>query len=720
TRRSNQRGHVAKKKAQESYPLERVRNIGIVAHVDAGKTTTTEQINYYTGAMHRIGTVDDGNTVTDYMAQEQERGITIVSANVTVHWTPATGVQHRINLIDTPGHIDFTAEVERALRVLDGAVGVFCGVAGVQAQSSTVWRQAGTYGVPRIAYVNKLDRTGANFYDVLTDLKERLEMLPIPVQIPIGEEKDFNGIVDLITQRAWTWDDGDPPPPPVEGDVPEEVQDEVALYREQMIERIAELDDEVATAFLEERELTPELLRAGLRRITIACKGYPVLCGSSFKHKGVQPLLDAVCHYLPAPTDRPPIEGRAPKGKGKRRKDDDQDAWEPASRAPSLDEPFCALAFKTVSSKTNDLTYLRIYSGTADRSCQLLNPRTGKKERLGGGIYRLTANRKEPLDEASVGDMVGVVGLRYTRTGDTLCDAQSPILLETIGFPFPVVSRAVEPKSTKDKDDLRLALERLSKDDPTLTVSFPEDNDSGQTVISGMGELHLEVVTRRLQDDWKVEAKVGKPRVSYKQTVAGPGKGSFVYDREQGDKRVFAGIDLEVTPTPKAGKLSVVFACPADLVPADYQLAIEDALRAKASGVGDWGDPLIDVQIKVVGGKYEPELSNEAAFCAAASFALEKALEDAGLISLEPVMTLTVETPEDMLGNVQQDLQMRRAQILSMSPVKDRLRVVAAVPMAETFGYSSDIRSRTGGQADFTLEPREYEVVPEGKRPKLF
>ena len=713
---------MAKKKAQASYPLERVRNIGIVAHVDAGKTTTTEQINYYTGAMHRIGSVDEGNTVTDWNEQEQERGITIFSANVTVHWTPTGGDEHRINIIDTPGHIDFTAEVERALRVLDGAVGVFCGVAGVQAQSSTVWRQADTYGVPRIAYVNKLDRTGANFYDVLTDLKDQLDMMPIPVQVPIGEEKGFRGVVDLVTQRAWMWDEGDPPPPPVEGDVPQGVADEVQLYREQMIERLAELDEEVGDAFLEERELTPELLRAGLRRVTLACKGYPVLCGSSFKHKGVQPLLDAICHYLPSPPDRPPIEGRAPKGKGKgkRRKDEDQDAWEPADRAPSIDEPFCALAFKTVSSKTNELTYLRIYSGSADRSNQLLNPRTGKKERLGGGIYRLTANRKEAIDQASVGDMVGVVGLRYTRTGDTLCDAQHPIILETIGFPFPVVSRAVEPKSTKDKDDLRNALEKLSKDDPTLTVSFPEDNDSGQTLISGMGELHLEVVTRRLMDDWKVEAKVGKPRVSYKQTVKGPGKARHVWKHEQGDKQLMAGIQLEVKATPKAGKLSVVFACSGEQVPADYQPAIEDALRGKASGVGDWGDPLIDTEIKVVGGTFDPELSNETAFCAAASFALEQALEDAGLVSLEPVMTLVVETPEDLLGNVQQDLQMRRAQILSMNPVKDRLRIVAAVPMAETFGYSSDIRSRTGGQADFTLEPREYAVVPEGKRPKLF
>lgn len=721
---------MAKKKSDGRYPLERVRNIGIIAHIDAGKTTTTEQLLHYSGAMHRVGSVDEGNTTTDYDAQEQERGITIVSANVTIPWTPDTGglPEHRINIIDTPGHIDFTAEVERALRVLDGAVAVYCGVAGVQAQSETVWRQANTYQVPRIAYVNKLDRSGANFFDVLVDLKENLEgMLPIPVQIPIGEEKDFEGVVDLVEMRAWLWVDGSPAPPPTQQPIPEAVRETAELYRDEMITRLADLDEEVGMAYLALLEddgaepLTPELLRAGLRRATLARVAYPVLCGASFRNKGAQPLLDAICHYLPAPPDRPAIVGKAPKGKVKKRNLDDRESWEDTERAPKDSEPFSALAFKTISSKTSDVTLLRVYSGTASKQNQLLNMRTGKKERLGGGIYRLHGGRRgDPLEECLTGDVVGVVGLRFTATGDTLCDANHPIVLGDITFPLPVVSMAVEPKSTGDKDNLLQALDRMAKDDPTFFVR--QDDETGQTVISGMGELHLEVIAERLKRDWKVEAKVGKPRVSYKVTLAKPAKGKDTYDLETGTgRRLFGEVELEVAPLDKgSGKIKIEFPVSEEAIPDQFHEAIEDAIRSKSTAMGDWSDPLIDAVVRVTNGRYDPEASAEAGYAAAASRAMDKAVADAGLISLEPVMTLTVEAPEEFLGNVMQDLNGRRAQVLNTTQVKDRQRVLAAVPLAEVFGYAGDIRSKTQGRADFALEPRDYEPVPEGKRPKLW
>jgi elongation factor G len=717
---------VAKKKGDLRYPLERVRNIGIIAHIDAGKTTTTEQLLHYSGAQHRVGSVDDGNTTTDHMDQEQERGITIVSANVTIPWTPDTGSQdeHRINIIDTPGHIDFTAEVERALRVLDGAVAVYCGVAGVQAQSETVWRQANTYQIPRIAYINKLDRSGANFYDVFTDIEQNLEGIqPIAVQIPIGEEKGFRGVVDLVEMKAWIWQDASPAPPPEQAEIPDEVAESAELYRHELIERLANHDEEIENAFLEEQthELTPAQLRAALRRATLSRKAYPVLCGASFRHKGAQPLLDAICHYLPAPPDRPAIQGKAPKGKVKKRNLDDRESWEDTQREPKDSEPFCALAFKTISSKTSDVTLLRVYSGQASKQNQLLNMRTNKKERLGGGIYRLHGGRRgDPLEECLTGDVVGVVGLRFTATGDTLCDANHPIVLGSITFPLPVVSMAVEPKSTKDKDNLLLALERMAKDDPTFTVRF--DEETGQTVISGMGELHLEVIAERLKRDWKVEVKVGKPRVSYKVTVGGRASATDTYDLETGTgRRLFGEVTLEVEPMPKgSGAIQVEFPVSEEAIPDQFHEAIEDAIRSKATALGDWSDPLIDAKVRVTGGRYDPDASADAGYAAAASRAVEQACEAAGLTSLEPVMTLTVEAPEDFFGNVIQDLNGRRAEVKSTTPVKDRQRVIAAVPLAEVFGYASDIRSKTQGRADFTLEPRDYAPVPEGKRPKLW
>ena len=713
---------MAKKKAKaETYPLERVRNIGIIAHIDGGKTTTTEQILYYTGKEHRIGSVDEGSTTTDHLEQEQERGITIVSAAVTVHWTPPGHPEHRINIIDTPGHIDFTAEVERSLNVLDGAIAIYCAVNGVQAQSETVWRQANTYGVPRIGYVNKLDRAGANFFEVLSDIEERLPgMVPLAVQVPIGEEKEFRGVVDLITQRAWTWEEGSPPPPPTEGDVPGEVADEVQLYREQLLERLGDLDDTFAAVYME-GEADPDEVRAALRRVTIARTGFPVLCGASFRHKGVQPLLDAICAYLPSPLDRPPVAGKRPKSK-RRVGDADLESWDETTREPSPTAHFCAMAFKTVSQKTADLVFLRVYSGTVTAADQLLNINKNKKERL-GRIHVLHANRKEPVDVATAGDILGIVGLRYTVTGDTLCDPGHPIRLGAITFPLPVVSMAVEPRSTKDKDKLADALMAMAKDDPTFTVR--EDADTGQTLISGMGELHLEIIADRLRRTWNVEAKVGKPRVSYKATIRQAARGEGSYELVVGEKRQFGAVTLEVARQPGApGGLVVEFPLDEDAdsphpIPLNFHPAIEEAVRTKASSVGDYGDPLIDCRVRVTGGTADDDAS-EGAFAAAASRAVEDALGRGGLVFLEPIMTLTVDVPEEFYGNIVQDLQGRRATVLSAHIIRESRRVVAAVPLAEMFGYVSDMRSKSQGRANASLEPRDYAEVPEGKRPKLF
>ncbi|RMG07273.1 MAG: elongation factor G [Planctomycetota bacterium] len=719
---------MAKKKAAKAqrYPLERVRNIGIVAHIDAGKTTTTEQILYYTGKEHRIGTVDAGNTTTDYEQLEQEKGITIVSAAVTVHWTPAPLTEEppeevRINIIDTPGHIDFTAEVERSLSVLDGAVAIFCGVAGVQAQSETVWRQANTYAVPRIAYVNKLDRSGANFFEVLQDIEDRLEgMTPFAVQVPVGEEKEFRGVVDLVRMKAWLWEEGDPPPEPTLTEIPAEVAEEAALYREELIDRVTALDDALANEYLEAqeegRELAPAALRAAIRRVTLARTGFPVLCGSSFRHKGVQPLLDAVAAYLPSPLDRPPVKGRVPRSK--RKLDTELDAWDEGERPPSEKAPFCALAFKTVSSKTSDLVYLRVYSGLVTGSDQILNVNKGKKERL-GQIHILHANRKERVEVAGAGDIVGVVGLRYTVTGDTLCAADKPIRLGSIHFPVPVVSMSVEPRSSGDKDKLADALACMAKDDPTFTVHV--DKETNQTLISGMGELHLEIIAEKLRRDWKVEAKVGKPRVSYKATVRGTAEARHVHDVEIGGKRRYAEVRLRVERMEKApGGVLVDIVAPPEEIPPEFHGAIEDAIRSRAYSVGDWGDPLIDTKVTVTGGAHDPQERDEGAFAAAASRALEEALAAAGLASLEPIMTLTVDVPEEFYGNIVQDLQGRRARVLSDTVIKDSRRIVAAVPLAEMFGYASDVRSKSQGRATPSLEPRDYAEVPEGKRPKLW
>ncbi|MDC3379072.1 elongation factor G [Planctomycetota bacterium] len=709
---------MAKKKKAKAFPLDRVRNIGIIAHIDAGKTTTTEQILFYSGQQHKLGSVDDGNTTTDFDPEEAQRGITIYSAAVTTHWTPEAGDEHRINIIDTPGHIDFTAEVERALRVLDGAIGVFCGVAGVQAQSETVWRQADTYGVPRIAFVNKLDRMGANFDAVVENIQDTLGGCPIRVQLPIGLERDFQGVIDLITMKALTWEDSDAPPPPTQGPIPEDMLEDAEFYRGQMIEALGDADDVLAEKVMEEQEITIADIRAALRRVTLARTAFPILCGSSKQHKGAQPLLDAICHYLPAPPDRPPIEGKKPKAK-RVKTGEDRSGWIDDERAPTEADPFCALAFKTVSSPTGELVYLRVYSGSISTTTQLLNMRENKKERM-GRVYVMSANRKnDPVETARVGDILGVVGLRYTATGDTLCDQQHPIVLGRITFPLPVVSMAVEPRSTSDRDKLQTSLERLAKDDPTFTIH--EDADTGQTVISGMGELHLEIIANRLKREWKVECKVGKPRVSYKQTVKTVASGRAEYVLELGEKKMFAAVELELTPKEGAtGGLEIEFTAPADAIPEEFYEPVEDAIRSRCSSVGDWGDPMIDVLVRVTGGQFVKDESNDSAYGASASRAVDAALKTVKLVSLEPVMSLTVDVPEEFYGNIVQDLQGRRAEIQGTEMIRETRRLTAVVPLAEMFGYASDVRSRSQGRANFSMEPKAYAPVPEGKRPKLF
>jgi elongation factor G len=711
---------MAKKQGPAAFPIERVRNFGIIAHIDAGKTTTTEQILYYTNKQHRVGKVDDGNTTTDHLEQERERGISIVAAAVTTHWTPTGGEQHRLNVIDTPGHIDFTAEVERSLSVLDGAVGVFCGVAGVQPQSETVWRQASVHHVPRLAFVNKLDRSGANFFEVVSDIERRLHgMTPLVVQVPIGAERDFRGVVDLLEMKAYVWVDGDPPPPPAVEPIPAEVADDAALWRDQLLEKVADLDEEVAARVMEGQPVEAPLLRAAIRRLTLKLAAFPVLCGASFRHKGVQPLLDAITYWLPSPVDRPPVKGKRPKSKrGAREGADEAEDWLEADRPPSPKAPFCALAFKTHSTPTSELCYLRIYSGQTDGSEQLLNVRTGKKERL-GKLYIVDAAKKNPVDSAQAGDIIGVIGLRYTVTGDTLSDPDSPILLGALRFPLPVVSMAVEPRSTADKEKLATALTHMAKDDPTFRVRF--DAETGQTLISGMGELHLEIVADRLKREWGVECKVGKPRVSYKQTVEQAARATQSVEMVVGEQRRFGQVELELAPRKgAAGGVEVEFATSPELVPEAFWPAIEEAIRTKASSVGDWGDPLIDVVVRVTGGQSHPTDSHESAYSAAASRALDDACEKAGLVSLEPVMTVAIDVPDEQYGAVNTDLNGRRAEVISAEESRGNWRVVAAVPLAEMFGYAGDIRSRTQGRASFVMEPRAYAVVPEGKRPKLF
>jgi elongation factor G len=674
--------------------LDRVRNIGIMAHIDAGKTTTTERILYYTGRTHKMGEVHEGAATMDWMAQEQERGITITSAATTAFWR-----DHRINIIDTPGHVDFTVEVERSLRVLDGAVAVFDSVAGVQPQSETVWRQADKYKVPRIAFINKMDRTGANFFAALQSMRERLGANPIPVQIPVGQEDQHRGVVDLVEMKAIVYKDDLGQDYEVT-DVPAELVEQAQEYHHQLIDAVSNFDDEVLEAYLtDENSVTPDMLKRAIRAGTLADEITPVLLGSAFKNKGVQPLLDAVIDYLPSPLDVPPVQGVDPKTEAE------------SERKASTDEPFSALAFKVMSDPyVGKLTYFRVYSGKLKAGDRVLNTTTGKTERI-GRILQMHANHREEREEIGAGEIAAGVGLKSTTTGDTLAIQSAPIVLESMTFPDPVISVAVEPKSKADQDKLGNGLARLAEEDPTFRVET--DEETGQTLISGMGELHLEIIVDRLKREFNVDANVGRPQVAYRETVGKPVEkvqGKFV--RQTGGSGQYGDAVINLLPQQPGAGYEFVDKIVGGKIPKEYIPAIDAGIReAMGSGVLA-GYPVVDVKVELVEGSYHDVDSSERAFKIAGSIAFKEAMRRAKPKLLEPMMAVEVTTPEDYLGDVMGNLNSRRGRIENMSPVGNAQVIKALVPLSEMFGYATDLRSMTQGRADFTMQFDRYEEVP--------
>ncbi|WP_287128380.1 elongation factor G [Candidatus Cyanaurora vandensis] len=686
-------------------PLERIRNIGIAAHIDAGKTTTTERILFYSGLVHKIGEVHDGNAVTDWMAQERERGITITAAAISTKWTKrdpenlsqalADAPEYTVNIIDTPGHVDFTIEVERSMRVLDGVVAVFCSVGGVQPQSETVWRQANRYNVPRIAFVNKMDRSGANFYRVYDQIKTRLRANPVPIQLPIGAEENFLGVVDLVTLRAQIYRDEigkviENTP------IPEDMLDVVKEYREKLIDAVAESDDTLLEKYLAGEELTQDEIMAGLRKGTISGKIMPMVCGSAFKNKGVQMLLDAVLDYLPAPIDVPAIKGLLLDGQEVERHADDT-------------EPLSALAFKLMTDKFGDLTFVRVYSGVLARGTYVLNSTKDKKERI-SRLVILKADDRLEVDELRAGDLGAVLGLKDTITGDTLCDENSPIILETLFIPEPVISVAIEPKTKMDIDKLSKALNSLSKEDPTFRVFI--DPETNQTIISGMGELHLEILVDRMMREFNVEANVGNPQVAYRETIrkAIQIEGKFI--RQSGGKGQYGHVVLTIEPQEAGSGFEFVNKTVGGTVPREYIPAVEQGVKEACENGVIAGYPVIDLRITIIDGSYHDVDSSEMAFKIAGSMALKEGVQKAQPIILEPMMKVEVEVPEDFLGDVIGDLNSRRGQIEGMNSDMGISKVITKVPLSGMFGYATDIRSKTQGRGQFTMEFSHYEEVP--------
>ncbi|WP_406677326.1 elongation factor G [Moorella sp. ACPs] len=675
------------------YPLEKTRNIGIMAHIDAGKTTTTERILFYTGRVHRMGEVHDGNATMDWMVQEQERGITITSAATTCFWR-----DHRINIIDTPGHVDFTVEVERSLRVLDGAIAVFCSVGGVEPQSETVWRQADKYGVPRIAYINKMDRIGADFYRGVKMIADRLGANPVPIQLPIGAEDNFRGLVDLIRLKAIYFTD-ELGTTIEEGPVPEDMEELVREYREKLLEAVAESDEELMLKYLEGEELTEEEIKAGIRKATIAVKIVPVLCGSSFKNKGVQPLLDAVVDFLPAPTDVPAIQGIDP------------ETGSEDERHSSDNEPFAALAFKIMADPyVGKLTFFRVYSGTIKSGSYVYNSTKGRRERI-GRILRMHANHREEVDEAYAGDIAAAVGLKETTTGDTLCDEQHPIVLEAMEFPEPVISVAIEPKTKADQEKMSLALQKLAEEDPTFKMHT--DPETGQTIISGMGELHLEIIVDRLLREFKVGAKVGRPQVAYKETIRRPVKAEGKFIRQTGGRGQYGHVVIEVEPQEPGKGYEFVNKIVGGVVPKEYVPAVDAGVQEAMSNGVLAGYPVVDVRVSLVDGSYHEVDSSEMAFKIAGSLAFKDAAKKAGPVLLEPIMKVEVVVPEEYMGDVIGDLNARRGRVEGMEPRAGAQVIRAFVPLAEMFGYATDLRSRTQGRGTYVMQFDHYEEVPQ-------
>jgi elongation factor G len=680
------------------FTLENTRNIGIMAHIDAGKTTTTERILYYTGRTYKMGEVHEGAAVMDWMAQEQERGITITSAATTAEWKG-----HRINIIDTPGHVDFTVEVERSLRVLDGAIALFDSVAGVEPQSETVWRQADKYHVPRIAYINKMDRIGADFERGVQTMVDRLGAHPVPIQLPIGSESGFRGIVDLVTMKAIIYKDELGKDQEIV-EIPDELVAEAGAAREHLLEEVSHYDDELLEMILEEQEIQPERLKRAIRKATLEIKLTPVLCGSSFKNKGVQPLLDAVIDFLPSPLDVPPVEGLEPV------KSADNGDGRPAERHASDDEPFSALAFKIMADPyVGKLTYFRVYSGRLEAGSRILNVTTGRTERV-GRILMMHANEREEVPDVYAGDIAAAVGIKQVSTGDTLAAPDKPIQLETIEFPEPVIKVAIEPKTKADQEKMSTALSRLAEEDPTFQVRTNEE--TGQTEIAGMGELHLEVLVDRMLREYKVDANVGRPQVSYRETVRGTAEkveGRFV--RQTGGAGQYGIVYIDLEPAPGEG-FDFVNKIKGGAIPTEFIPAVEKGIEEATENGPRAGYPMVDIRVTLTDGKYHDTDSSELAFKVAGSLALKEAAARAKPVLLEPVFAVEVVTPEDFMGDVIGDLNRRRGHVAGMEQRGNAQVINAYVPLAEMFGYATDLRSTTQGRATYTMQFERYDEVP--------
>ncbi len=677
------------------YPLDKTRNIGIMAHIDAGKTTTTERILYYTGKIHRMGEVHEGSATMDFLPQERERGITITSAATTCFWRG-----HRINIIDTPGHVDFTVEVERSLRVLDGAIALFCAVGGVEPQSETVWRQANKYRVPRIAFVNKMDRVGADFFNVVNMIRERLGANPVPIQLPMGQGELFTGIIDLVKMKAVVYKEETLGATWEEFDIPRELMNMAVEYRTKMLEAVSEFDDTLLVKYLDGEEISEDEIKSAIRRATLEFKIVPVLCGSAFKNKGIQRLLDAVVDYLPSPLDinNGQIVGHHPF------KDDK------VIRMVSDDEKFTALAFKIMTDPyVGKLTFIRVYSGTLKAGSYVYNSVQGKKERV-GRILRMHANHREDVEEAYAGDIVALVGLKFTKTGDTLCSEDDPILLEKMDFPEPVISVAIEPKTKADQDKLGEALAKLMDEDPTFRVTV--DEETGQTLISGMGELHLEIIVDRLKREFRVEANIGKPQVAYKETIKRKARAEGKFIRQTGGRGQYGHVWIEIEPNRGKG-YEFIDAIVGGVVPKEFIPAVDQGIREAMQNGIIAGYPVVDVKVTLFDGSYHEVDSSDLAFKIAASIAFKEAAKQAEPVLLEPIMEVEVITPEEYLGDVIGDLNSRRGRIEGINMRKDGQVVKALVPLAEMFGYATRLRSITQGRAIYTMQFHHYEEVPQ-------
>ncbi len=676
-------------------PLQKTRNIGIMAHIDAGKTTTTERILYYTGVTYKIGEVDEGTAVMDWMVQEQERGITITSAATTCLWK-----DYRINIIDTPGHVDFTIEVERSLRVLDGAVAVFDSVAGVEPQSETVWRQANKYGVPRIAFMNKMDRVGADFFPSVESMIDRLDANPVPVQIPIGAEDKFRGPIDLVRMKALFFDDETLGANYTEGDIPEELLPTANEYRDKMLEALADVDDTIMEKYLGKEEISPEEIKAVLRKGTLELRLTPVLCGSAFRNKGVQLLLDAIVDYLPSPLDIPPVVGKVPGSDSV------------IVRHANDSEPFSAIAFKVMTDPfVGQLTFIRVYSGVLSAGSYVYNSTKDRKERV-GRLLKMHANKREEVKEVSAGDIAAVVGLKNTLTGDTLCEEKNPIILESIEFPEPVMSVAIEPKTKADQERLSQSLAKLAQEDPSFKVSFNEE--TSQTIISGMGELHLEIIVDRLLREFRVGANVGKPQVAYKETIKGSAKAEGRFIRQTGGRGQYGDVFVEIEPLEAGKGFEFENKIVGGTVPREYIPAVEKGIREAADRGILAGYPVVDVRARLYDGSYHEVDSSEMAFKIAGSMAFKEAAKKAKPILLEPVMSIEVVTPEEYMGDVIGDLNSRRGRVLNIERRGNVQVIKAQTPLAEMFGYATDLRSKTQGRATYTMQFAHYDEVPKG------